>query len=70
MPMKACATSNAIPTPWKTGEIFHMSTAPAARRWPRHTSSVKRGIPSIKDNTRNCIIKFADERKKIKCNQL
>lgn len=53
-----------MPTPWKSGEIFHISIGPAINRCPRHTCKVNKGIPQTKDKIKNCTIKLAKNKRK------
>lgn len=67
MPITACMMSKDTPTPWNIGDIRHMSTGPDSSTWPKHKCNVNSGIPIIRDNIKNCIMKLAVTIKKIHC---
>lgn len=48
------------------GDILHMSTGPDSNTWPKHKYNVNNGIPIKNDRTKNCIIKLAEMKEKLK----
>lgn len=58
-PVKAWVISRDTPTPWKSGDILHISITPVPNCWPRQSCRVNNGRPKTRESRMNWNMKLA-----------